>query len=209
MKILIVDDHPIFRSGLVRILTAEFPSVETSEASSGTEALLQMRKQDFQIVILDMNLPEKSGLEVLKEIKAVQPGIHVLVLTLHSEEEFAVRSLRAGADGYLTKESTSESLAEAVRKLLLGGKYISPSLAEKLALALETNKAEPPHRRLSDREYQVLLMILQGHGSTSIAANLNLSINTVSTYRTRILEKMGLKTNAELILYGLRNRLIE
>ena len=209
ISILIVDDHPIFREGLCQILAGELSSMKVSQASNAREAIEYVREQNWSLVILDMNLPDKSGLEVLKEMKLVRPTMPVLILTLHSEDEFAVRVFRVGANGYLTKESARDSLATAVRKILAGGKYVSSSLAEKLATDLRWDTSKPLHEQLSDREYEVLRMLAEGKTVGSIAAELNLSVNTISTYRTRILDKMGLKNTAELILYAIRNRIID
>lgn len=207
--ILIVDDHPIFREGLRKLLEDELPSAKLSQASNAREALEAVRKQDWNLVILDINLPDKTGLEVLKEMKLVRQKVPVLILSLHSETQFAVRVFRSGAEGYLTKGSASDSLVTAVRRILAGGKYVSPSMAESLVTNLNTDVTKPLHEQLSDREYEVLRMLAQGKPVSAIAAELNLSVNTISTYRTRILEKMGLTSTAELILYAIRNRIID
>lgn len=209
MTILIVDDHPIFREGLCQILAGEFTSAKVTQASNAREAIEYVRKQHWNLVILDISLPDKIGLEVLKEMKLVRPKVPVLIFTLHSEDEFAVRAFRAGANGYLTKDSARDFLATAIRKILAGEKYVSSSLAERLATDLRTDTSKPLHEQLSDREYEVLRMLAEGKAVGSIAAELNLSVNTISTYRTRILEKMGLKNTAEIILYAIRNRIID
>ena len=209
LTILIVDDHPIFRQGLFQFLCAEFPSAEVLQASTAREALALLQKKVCNLVILDITLPDRSGLEVLKEVKQIQKDISVLILTFHSEEQFAVRALRVGADGYLTKESTHGILKEAIQRITAGHKYITPSLGEKLALELGHDPSRPPHELLSDRELGVLQRIAQGETISSIAIELNLSVNTVNTYRFRVLEKLQFKNNAELIKYAIQNRLVE
>lgn len=209
MNILAVDDHPIFQQGLARTLVDDFPGVKITLAASAKDAMSHFSEGQWDLVILDLSLPDKSGLELLKELKHLRPGIPVLVLTLHSEDRFAIRSFRAGADGYLTKQSSPQYLAEAIRKIMGGGKYVTSSVAEKLALRLGKNASTAPHESLSDREFQVLGLLAQGRSAGTIAKDLNLSVNTISTYRTRILEKLEMKNTAELVAYAMRNNLIE
>lgn len=209
MKILVVDDHPIFQQGLSRTLTDEFPNILITLTSSAREAMVLFPTQAWDLVILDLSLPDKPGLEVLKEMKQYRPQIPILALTLHAEDRFAVRAFRAGVDGYLTKQSSPRNVGVAIRKILAGGKYVTASLGEKLALHLSKEVADAPHELLSDREYQVLGLLGQGRSIGSIAEELNLSINTVSTYRTRIMEKLDLKNTAEIITYAIRNNLTE
>ena len=209
IKILIADDHPVVRKGLKEIIE-EIPDMAVhGEASNGQETLEKVGKSDFDIVVLDISMPGISGLDILKQLKSEKPELSILVLSMYPEEQYAVRVLRAGASGYLTKESAPEELIAAIRKASKGGKYISSSLAEKLAFDLETDAERPLHETLSDREYQVMRMIASGKTGKEIAEELFLSVKTISTYRTRILEKMEMKSNAELIHYALKHGLVE
>jgi DNA-binding NarL/FixJ family response regulator len=208
IRILIADDHTIVREGLKQII-ADISGMEvTDEATNGNEAISKIRRDGFDVVLLDISMPGKSGLETLKEIKMENPSIPVLILTMHPEEQYAVRVLKAGASGYLTKESAPDELITAIRKVTNGGKYISASLAEKLAFNLEIDNAKPLHESLSDREYQVLCKISSGNRISEIAEEMSLSVKTISTYRSRILEKMGMKNNAELTYYAIKNQLV-
>jgi DNA-binding NarL/FixJ family response regulator len=209
MKILIADDHPIFRAGLKEILTKERDVDFVGEAESGHKALELAKKQRWDVVILDITMPGKEGLEVLQELRRERPKLPVLVLSAHPEDQLALRLLKAGAAGYLTKDKAPEVLLTAVRRVLGGGKYVSESTAEKLVLKLESNGTSPPHELLSDREYQVVRMIASGKTVKEIAKELFLSVRTVSTYRARALEKMRMKSNADLIRYALENKLVE
>lgn len=209
IKVLVVDDHAIVRQGLKLVLTDEFSLLEFGEACNSQEVLDQVDKQRWDIVVLDITMPGRNGLEVLKELKQIRPELPVLVLSMHPENQFAVRVLKAGAAGYMTKENAPDELVKAIKKVLAGGKYVSPSLAEKLAFDLETNMEKPFHEALSDREYQVMCMIASGKTVKQIAGELSLSVKTISTYRTRILEKMKMKNNAELTYYAIRNRLVD
>ena len=179
------------------------------EACNAQEVLKNVREQNWDIVILDITMPDRSGLDVLKELKRERPKLPVLFLSIHPEDQYAVRVLKAGAAGYMTKESAPEELVKAIRKVLRGGKYISPSLAEKLAFDLETDSEKPLHETLSDREYQVMCMIASGKTVKEIAKKLYLSVKTISTHRARILGKMKMKTNAELTHYAIKNRLVD
>jgi len=209
IKILIADDHPIVRKGLKDIIE-EIPDMAVGgEASNGQEALEKVRKGDFDIVVLDISMPGGNGLDILKQLKDEKPELSVLVLSMYPEEQYAVRVLRAGASGYLTKESAPEELIAAIRKASTGGKYISSSLAEKLAFDLEIDAEKPLHETLSDREYQVMRMIASGKTGKEIGEELFLSVKTISTYRARILEKMEMKSNAELTHYAIKYRLVE
>lgn len=208
MRILLADDHAVVRHGLKQILSESFPSAVCDEASSGEQALELVQANNPSVVVLDMSLPDQSGLEVLRSIHRSHPKLPVVVLSAHPEEQFAVRTLKAGASGYLNKESAPEELVKAIRSAVRGGRYVSPRLAEKLAFDLQFVSARPVHETLSDREYQVMVMIAGGISLKEIANRLSVSIKTVSTYRSRVLEKLHLKSNAELVRYALQNRLI-
>ena len=209
IKILIADDHAVVREGLKQIVQETHDIVVNGEAANGHEVLQLMEKDDWDVVLLDINMPGRSGLDVLKQLRAEKPGLPVLMLTMYPEEQYAVRALRAGASGYLTKESVPDELISAIRKVSAGRKYISSSLAEKLAYDLDLDKEAPVHESLSDREYEVLCMIAQGDTVKDIADKLCLSIKTISTYRSRILEKMHMKKNAELMHYAIKHGLVE
>jgi DNA-binding NarL/FixJ family response regulator len=209
IRILIADDHAVVRQGLKQILLEAFEPATFGEAGHAQEVLDQVRAQEWDVVILDITMPGRSGLEVLKELKQARPKLPVLVLSMHPEDQYAVRTLKAGAAGYMTKDSAPDELVGAVKKILRGGKYVSPSLAEKLAFSLDADTQRPPHESLSDREFQVMCMIASGKTVGEIADELCLSVKTISTYRTRILEKMNLKNNAELTHYAIQNRLVE
>jgi len=208
IKILIADDHTIVREGLKQILSDISDMQVTDEATNSSETLSKIRGGGFDVVLLDISMPGKSGLETLKEIKIENQSIPVLILTMHPEEQYALRVLKAGASGYLTKESPPDELITAIRKVIKGGKYISSSLAEKLAFRLEADTEKPLHETLSDREYQVLCKIASGNTLSEIADAMFLSVKTISTYRSRILEKMDMKSNAELTYYAIKNKLV-
>jgi len=197
------------RHGLKQILADEFKRAEFGEARNGQDALNRVWKEKWDVVILDITMPGRGGLEVLKEIKKAKPKIPILVLSMHPEDQFAVRVLKAGASGYMTKETAPEELVGAVKKILAGGRHISPSLGEIMAAYLSVKTDKPPHELLSNREFQVLRQIASGRTVSEIARELSLSVRTVSTYRTRILEKMGLKTNAELTHYAFQTQLVK
>ncbi len=209
IRVIIADDHAVVREGLRQILLGTSDMVVAGEAANGQELLTKIRGKGIDVVVLDISLPGRSGLEILKDLKRERPKLPVLILSMHSEEQFAVRALKAGASGYLTKESAPEELVKAIRKVVAGGKYISQQLAERLAFDLEKGFEKAPHETLSDREYEVMLMIARGKTVSEIADELSLSVKTVSTYRERILEKMKMKTNAELIRYAIQNRLVD
>jgi two-component system, NarL family, invasion response regulator UvrY len=208
-RILIADDHTLFREGLKHIM-AEYPElVVADEASNGREVLDKIWNNDYDMVLLDITMPGMTGLEALKQLKNEKPKLPVLVLSMHPEEQYAVRVIRAGASGYLRKESAPDELITAIRQISQGRKYITPSLAEKLAFEVEADSEKAPHDILSDREYQVLRMIAEGKTVKYIAKELSLSAKTVSTYRARIMEKMKMKTNAELMHYVMKHRLVD
>jgi DNA-binding NarL/FixJ family response regulator len=210
IKILIADDHTIVREGLKQILAETPDMVVAGEANTGQQVLDKVWKKDYDVILLDISMPGRSGIDILKQLKSERPKLAVLILSMYSEEQYAMRALRAGASGYMTKESAPDELIEAIRKVSQGRKYISPSLAEKLAFNLEAgDETRLPHENLSDREYQVMCMIASGKIIKEIAEDLSLSVKTVSTYRSRILEKMGLRTNAALTHYAVQNKLIQ
>ncbi|MDB6031036.1 MAG: Response regulator, LuxR family [Verrucomicrobiales bacterium] len=208
MRILIADDHAVVRQGIKQILADEFKKAVFGEARTAQEALTKIWKEKWDVVILDITMPGRSGLEVLKELKKVRPKMPVLVLSMHPEDQFAVRVLKAGASGYMTKESAPEELVGAIKKVLVGGKHISAALAEIMATYLTVDDRKPAHEQLSNREFQVLRLIASGKTVSQIAKEISLSVRTVSTYRTRILEKMALKSNAELTHYAFQNQLV-
>jgi two-component system invasion response regulator UvrY len=209
LKVLVADDHAIVREGVKQIL-AEIPDIVVSgEASDGNQALNKVREGDYDLVLLDIAMPGMSGLEVLKQIKSERSDVPVLILSIYPEEQYAIRTLKAGAAGYLTKESAPDELIEAIRKVCKGGKYVTSSLAEKLALYLDADLEGPVHELLSDREYQVVLMIASGKTVKQIADELALSVKTISTNRTRALRKMRMKTNAEITYYAIKHNLVQ
>lgn len=208
IKILIADDHAIVRQGLKQTV-ADQPDMEVAgEARNAQETLKLVREAQFDVVMLDITMPGRSGLEVLKELKSELPKLPVLILSMHSEEQFAVRALKAGAAGYITKQSAPKELIKAIRKVHRGGKYVSPSITETLAFALGIDEEKAAHEKLSDREYQVMCMIAAGRTLKEIADELSLSEKTIGTYRVRVLEKMNMKRNAELIRYAVQNELV-
>lgn len=211
INILLADDHPYLRRGVVQILTDEFPGAVIGEASNVPELLEQAQKQRWDVVVLDLNMPGRGGLEALHELKRLFPSIPVLVLSMHPEDQFAVRVLRAGGAGYLTKESAPQELVNAIKAIWKGGKYITPKAAELLAAHLHQHgdSEQPLHRSLSDREYQVFCLIAAGSTITDISDQLSLSIKTISTYRSRILVKLDLKTNADLARYAVQHGIVE
>ncbi|MGD2245735.1 MAG: response regulator transcription factor [Candidatus Aminicenantes bacterium] len=209
IKILIADDHPIVRKGLREIIE-ETPGMKVvDEASNGQEVLEKVFQKYINVVLLDISMPGRSGLDILRDIKRLKPKIVVLVLSMHPEEQYAVQALKEGASGYLTKKSAADELLTALRKVSSGGKYVSSSLAEKLAIALEKDVEKPLHETLSVREYEVMRLIASGKTVTEIAKELFLSPKTISTYRARILEKMCMKNNSQLVRYAIKNRLVE
>ena len=207
IRVLLIDDHTMFRQGLRRLIDHESDMEVVGEAPNGVEGLEYLRKLDVDVLLLDISLPGKNGLEVLKEVKEESPSPHVIMLSMHPEERFGVRAMKAGADGYMTKESAADELVEAIRKVTRGRKYIPQKLAEALADGTRREDGLPQHETLSAREFTVMLLIGAGKTPTEIAAELNLSPPTVSTYRKRILTKMGMATTVEIMKYVMENRL--
>jgi len=208
-RILIVDDHEVLREGVKRIFDKQAGAVTFGEASSGPEALRLAREKDWDIVVLDLSLGGRNGLEVLKELKQIRPRLPVLILSMHTEVQFARRAFKAGASGYITKDSPRSELTKAINKVIDEGRYISQALAEKLVVDIGKDADRPPHETLSDREFEVMLLIASGKTAGEIAKLLSLSDSTISTYRARILEKMGMKTNAELTHYAIQSKLVD
>lgn len=209
VRILIVDDHPIVRRGVKETLVEAFPGAIIGEASDSNEGMERVWKDRWDVAVLDVSMPGRSGLEILKVIKQSQPKLPVLIMSVHPEDQFAVRVLQNGAAGYLTKSALGTELVTAVKKLLEGGRYIRPSVAEKLASHVGRDSAKPLHELLSDREFEVLCLIASGKTVKEIGAELSLSIKTISTYRSRILEKMDLRNNAELMRYAVEQKLVQ
>ena len=209
IKILIVDDHEVVRDGVKKIFEKQTGTAAFGEAGTAQEALTLAREEEWDVAVLDLSLGGRNGLEVLKELKQIRPRLPVLILSMHSEEQYARRAFRAGAAGYVTKGSSRVELAKAVDKVMKGGKYVTPALAEKLVLSLDRDSRLSPHETLSDREFEVMCLIASGKTVGEIAETLSLSNKTISTYRSRILEKMEMKTNAELTYYAIHNNLVD
>jgi two-component system invasion response regulator UvrY len=206
-KILIVDDHEVVRAGVIKIV--EQPGFVFAEAADADQALKLVREQDWDLAVLDISLGDRTGLELLKDLKQVRSKLPVLILSMHSEEQYARRAFQAGAAGYITKDSPGEELVKAVKRVIEGGTYVTPAAAERLVMDLEKGLDRPLHYALSDREFEVMRLIAAGRTVGEIAGLLELSDKTVSTYRARILEKLGMKTNAEMIHYAIRNKLTD
>ena len=209
IRVLIADDHAILRRGLEEILVREIEGVVCGEAENAQQVFAQVQNHSWDLVILDLSMPGRSGLDVLRDLKRTRPKVPVLMLSMHPEDQYGKRVLRAGASGYMNKESAPEELIKAIRKVLAGGRYVSAALAEKLALDLFAESEQPLHERLSDRELEVLRMMGSGRTISQIGEELHLSVTTVSTYRARILEKMNMTTTAELMHYAFRSQLVD
>lgn len=208
IRILVADDHAIVRRGLRQIVADESDMEVVGEAQTTQEILDLARQEEWDVIVLNISMPGRGGFEALKALKQTHSKRPVLVLSMYPEDQFAVRAFRAGAAGYMTKESAPEELVQAIRKVVRGGKYVSPSLAEKLAAELGEDAERPPHEALSEREYHVLRLLASGKTVTQIAAEMSLSVKTISTYRARLLEKMRMKTNAEVTRYAIEHRLV-
>ena len=208
-KILLVDDHEVVRDGIKKIFDEQPETIVFGQAGTAVEALVLARDEDWDVVVLDLSLGARSGLEVLKELNQIRPRLPVLILSMHSEEQYARRAFKGGAAGYITKDSPRTELLKAIEKVIKGGRYLSPTLAETLVFDIERGTDRPPHAALSDREFEVMKLIASGRKVTEIAGILSLSDKTISTYRARILEKMNMKTNAEIIRYAIQNELVD
>jgi two-component system invasion response regulator UvrY len=209
MKILTVDDHAIVRNGLKLLFEGRPETATFGEASNVQEAVRLIREQNWDVVVMDITLGDRSGIEAMKELKSIRPKLPVLILTMHSEAQFARRAFRAGAAGYITKDSLPDEIAKAINKVARGGKYVSPTLAEMLVMDVDSGIDKEPHERLSDRELEIMRLIASGKTVTEIADLLSRSVKTISTHRARILEKMGMQTNAEITYYVIQRKLIE
>jgi DNA-binding NarL/FixJ family response regulator len=209
IKILVADDHSVVRKGLKLILEEGFPGAEVVEVASAESIIEKVINQKWDVIISDLSMPGRSGLDALQQIKQINPKIPVLILSIHPEEQYALRVLKSGASGYLNKDMAPEELVKAVKKVMSGKRYITPTIAEKLAAIFDDEAIKAPHETLSDREFVVLKQLASGKSVSEIAESLFLSVTTVSTYRTRIMHKMGLKNNTELTLYAIENKLIE
>jgi DNA-binding NarL/FixJ family response regulator len=208
-RVVIADDHAIVREGLKQVLAAAGDLTIVAEAQNGLEVMQRVREHEFDVLLLDMSMPGKSGIELIKQVHHEKPKLRILVLSMHEEEQYAVRALKAGAAGYLTKESASELLVAAIRKVAAGGAYITSAVAEQFALGAMVNTEGPRHAALSNREYQVFEMLVAGKSITDIAERLNLSVKTVSTHKARIMQKMNMTNQAELIRYAINHRLVD
>lgn len=208
-RILIADDHAIVREGLRRILASDPTFVVAGEACDGNEVLDAVRAGGFDVLLLDLSMPGRSGIDLIKRVKEERADLHILVLSMHAEQQYAVRAIRAGASGYLTKDTASMALTEAIRKVASGGVFITPTVAEALALGLQAAEEDLPHKRLSDREFEIFIMLANGESVTGIAERLSLSVKTASTHKTHILEKMKLGSIAELVRYALEHNLLD
>jgi DNA-binding NarL/FixJ family response regulator len=209
LKILIGDDHSVVRNGVIRSLAERFPEAEFGEASNAADVLRQVHEEKWDLVILDINMPGRSGLETLKEIKEYHPEIPVIIFSMYPEDQFAVRAIKSGASAYLTKDISSKELAEAIKKILSGERYISSSITDLITHELRDNHKGTGHELLSDREYQVFLLIAKGNNVSAVALALSLSVKTISVYRANILKKMNLKNNSEITYYAFKHNLVE
>ena len=208
IRIVIAEDHTIVREGLKQLLLAQSDLAVIGEARTGAEVLERVREDDFDVLLLDMSMPGKSGIELIKQIHGEKPKLRILVLTMHEEQQYAVRAIKAGAAGYMTKETATGQLVAAIRKVAAGGAFISAAVAEQFALGAMPQAVGPPHTALSDREFQVFNLLVSGISVTDIAEQLNLSVKTVSTHKARILQKMNLQNQSELVRYAIQHHLL-
>jgi len=209
IRIVVADDHPIVREGIKQLLSAVPDLGVVGEAQDGHEVMQCVREREFEVLVLDLSMPGKSGIELIKQVREEKPKLRILVLTMHQEHQYAVRAIKAGAAGYLTKESAAAQLVEAIRKVAGGGAFVTAAVAEQLALSTMPRADSPPHQRLSDREFQVFRLLASGRSVSDIAAELSLSVKTVSTHKARLMQKMNLNNPAELVRYALHHRLID
>ncbi len=209
IRVVLADDHTIVREGLKQLLLATGDLAIVGEARDGHEVMERVRTLDFDLLLLDMSMPGKSGIELIKQVRAEKPRLKILVLSMHEEHQYAVRAIRAGASGYLTKESASRQLVEAIRKVAAGGAFISAEVAQQLALGAMPDARGLPHEALSDREFQIFRLLAAGKSVTDIGAQLNLSVKTVSTHKSNLMHKMGMASAAELVRYAITHRLVD
>jgi DNA-binding NarL/FixJ family response regulator len=209
IRVLLADDHAMVRTGLKEILAGTGDIIVEGEAGSGQEVLANIRTHDYDVVVLDMSMPGRSGIELIKQRKGEKPKLRILVLSMHQEQQYAVRALKAGASGYLTKDGAADQLVAAIRRIAAGGAYVTPETAERMALDYNRTSDALPHTLLSDREFQVFQLIVSGKSMTEIAGKLALSVKTVSTHKTHLMEKMGLANQAELVRYAVRHKLVD
>lgn len=209
MRVLITDDHPLIRRGLRQVLEERCDEIFVGEATNASEALEKVMAEPWDVIIMDITMPGRSGLDILKDIKLARPCLPVLILSVHPEDQFAARVLKSGAAGFVPKESAPDELVKAIRKVVAGGRYVTPAFAEKMAFDLSANSHKPLHETLSDREFQVLRLIASGRAVGQIAEQLKLSVKTISTYRARVLEKLRLQNNAELTHYAIMQHLVD
>jgi two-component system invasion response regulator UvrY len=209
MRVLVTDDHALIRRGLKQVLLEGFGPVVVGEAQNAGEALDQIMKRKWDVVVMDITMPGRSGLDILRDIKMARPDLPVLILSVHPENQFAIRVLKAGAAGFIPKESAPDELIKAIKKVLAGGRYVTATMAERMAFDLSRPADKPPHELLSDREFQVLRLLGSGKAVGQIAQQLHLSVKTVSTYRARVLEKMRMQNNAELTHYAFQHQLVD
>jgi DNA-binding NarL/FixJ family response regulator len=209
VRILLADDHEMFREGLKQLLSETSDLVVIDEASDAQEVIDKVQRKNVDIIVLDISMPGRDGIDVMKQLRQMKPHLHILVLSMHPEDQYAFRAIKAGASGYLTKNKASHELIEAIRRIASGRKYISPDVAEQLAIDIEKDSDRPLHQKLSDREYQVMCLIASGKTVKQITMELSLSVSSISTMRTRILKKFGMKTNAEITHYAIKHDLVK
>jgi two-component system invasion response regulator UvrY len=208
-RILLVDDHPVVRQGIKQVLSGAFDPATVGEASNAEEGMTEIKSTEWDVMVLDLSMPGTNGIDMLKDLRRERPTLPVLVLSMHSPDQFARRAMNAGASGYLTKDSNPTELVKAVGEVIAGRRYLNPAVIEELVSNLQPERGQRPHEALSDREYQVLRMIASGLTVSQVATRLSLSVKTVSTYRARVLEKMNMKTTAELMHYGIQHGLVD